>query len=106
MSSGSWLGTIWTRIRGGVIQDVPPSLEACESCREVDCERERWLTCAKRLAGEAERLAEQGFAVGTTANSGEIPSVSSQEIPAAAVASDDRDQREQAADSPKSVSSN
>jgi hypothetical protein len=103
MSAGSWLSTILTRVRRGVIQDVPPNLEACESCREVDCARERWLACAKRLAGEAEQLAEQGFVVSSAAKSGEMPGVSSPEIPAVALGDD---QREQSADSPKSVSSN
>ena len=52
--SSTWMSRLWSRIKGGVIQDVPPSLEACESCREADCSQERWLSCARRLATEAE----------------------------------------------------
>ena len=89
MSSSSWLSTIWTRLRREVIQDVPPSLEACESCREVDCARERWLSCARRLAGEAERLAEEGVSVCATARSGEMFGVSSPALAAATAVSDD-----------------
>jgi hypothetical protein len=73
-----------TRVRRSVIQDVPPNLEACESCREADCAREHWLACAKRLAGEAERLAEHGIVLSATAKSGEMPDASSPELPEAA----------------------
>ena len=54
MRSNSWFGRLWTRVKAGVIQDVPPSLEECESCREVNCTQARWRTCARRLAAEAE----------------------------------------------------
>jgi hypothetical protein len=103
MSAGSWLSTILARVRRSVIQDVPANLEACESCREADCARERWLACAKRLAGEAERLAEHGIVLSATAESGEMPGVSSPAIPAAA---EGGEQREQDAHSVKSGSSN
>ena len=101
MSANLRLSAIWTRLRQEVIQDVPPSLEACESCRETDCVTERWMTCAKRLAGEAERMDELGLAVGATASRGEMPGGSSHEIPAAAAG----DERRAAADSPRSASS-
>ena len=42
MRSNSWFGKFWTRLRTEVVQDVPPSLEECESCREVSCTQERW----------------------------------------------------------------
>jgi hypothetical protein len=54
MRSASWIGRFWTRLRAEFIQDVPPSLEECETCREVECTQERWLSCARRLAAEAE----------------------------------------------------
>lgn len=56
MQPGTWFGKLWTRIRREVVADVPPSLEECESCREPDCTQARWLTCARRLAAEAEAL--------------------------------------------------
>jgi hypothetical protein len=56
----TWFGKLWKRVKAGVVTDVPPSLDACESCREVDCPQERWLTCPTRLAVEAERLKEEG----------------------------------------------
>jgi hypothetical protein len=50
------LGKLWGRIKAGIVADVPPSLDACETCREVDCTEERWLTCPNRLEREAELL--------------------------------------------------
>ncbi len=58
MRSRSWFGRFWTRLRAGLVQDVPPSLEECETCREVDCTQERWLQCEKRLAAEEASLAD------------------------------------------------
>lgn len=52
----SWLGRAWTGLRESVIQDVPASLEQCESCRVIDCSQVHWQSCARRLATEAERL--------------------------------------------------
>lgn len=54
MRSGTWFGRLWSRLGASVVQDVPPGLEECESCREVNCTQERWLTCARRLAAMAE----------------------------------------------------
>jgi hypothetical protein len=50
------LGKLLGRIKAGIVADVPPSLDACESCREVDCTEERWRTCPNRLQREAELL--------------------------------------------------
>lgn len=55
-----WLGKLWTRLWSGVIEDVPASLEQCESCRELDCTQERWERCEKRIATEAASLAMSG----------------------------------------------
>jgi hypothetical protein len=79
MLLGSWLGTFWARVRNSVIDDVPPSLEQCESCRALDCSQERWETCAQRLATEAERFYEGGLVLEATAISTEMPWVSSPE---------------------------
>jgi hypothetical protein len=50
------LGKLWGRLKAGIVADVPPSLDACETCREVDCTEERWRTCRNRLEREAELL--------------------------------------------------
>ena len=56
----TWIGKLWNRLKGGIVADVPPNLDACESCRDLDCTQERWATCANRLAVEAKRLKESG----------------------------------------------
>jgi hypothetical protein len=53
MPSESWFRKLWSRLWSGVVQDVPPSLEACEACRRTDCTDRRWHVCAERLATEA-----------------------------------------------------
>ena len=53
--SDSWFRRFWARLRAAVIRDVPTNLDECEACREVSCTQERWLSCARRLAAEAER---------------------------------------------------
>jgi hypothetical protein len=70
MRSDNWLGRIWSRFHTSVVQDVPPSLEACESCREVDCSQERWEACEHRLAAEA---AHPASAHSNPAKTGERP---------------------------------
>ena len=82
MRTDSWFGRFWTRIRAGVVQDVPPSLEECESCREVDCTQEHWLTCARRLAAEAERRLPQDFVMpSTTGRTDEMPGIFTSDSP-------------------------
>lgn len=56
MRSESWFRRFWARLWSGMVQDVPPSLEECETCRDVDCTEERWHYCARRLAAEAANL--------------------------------------------------
>jgi len=76
MRSNSWLGRFWTRLRAEVVQDVPPSLEECESCREVSCTQERWRTCARRLATEAEQLyARDAVIPSVTGRTAEMPGI-------------------------------
>jgi hypothetical protein len=53
MPLGTVLGKMWSRLRAALVQDVPPSMEACESCRELECTQAMWRTCAQRLATEA-----------------------------------------------------
>ncbi len=74
MRQEGWFGRLWTRIKTGVVQDVPPGLEECETCREVDCTQERWLRCERRLAAEDASLAAAGTSTGRT---DELPGISS-----------------------------
>ena len=50
MPSRSKLRGFWKRVADGVVQDVPPSLDGCETCRELECTQERWESCELRLA--------------------------------------------------------
>ena len=76
MRTDSWFGKFWTRIRAGVVQDVPPNLEECESCREVNCTQERWLSCSRRLAAMAETSAAQEYAMPSiTGRTDEMPGI-------------------------------
>jgi len=80
MRSDTWLGKFWTRLRMGVVQDVPPSLDECQSCHEIECSQERWLACENRLATETARLSEGP----SSGRSEELPGVSTtHESPAA-----------------------
>ena len=89
MGLGSMLGRMWSRLRTGLVQDVPPSIEACESCRELDCTQERWQSCAQRLATEAVLLHGADALAPTVTKSAELPEVGS---PADAVDDDDLDE--------------
>jgi hypothetical protein len=85
MRPNTWFGRFWTRVIAGVVQDVPPSLEKCESCREVDCTQERWLTCARRLAAEGERGGAGDSATPlVTGRTDEMPGIFAAEDPQAA----------------------
>ena len=76
MRSNSWYGKLWARLSAEVVQDVPPSLEECESCREVRCTQERWLTCARRLATEAEQIyARDAIVPSVTGRPAEMPGI-------------------------------
>ena len=57
----SWLSSQWVRIQGSIVSDVPLSLDECEDCRKLDCSQVKWLSCPRRLAGEAERLSDRGL---------------------------------------------
>lgn len=76
MRSNSWFGRFWTRLKSEVIQDVPPSLDECESCREANCTQERWLTCARRLATEEDqRYAREDYVPSVTGRTDEMPGI-------------------------------
>jgi len=76
MHADSWFRRLWTRLKAGVIRDVPASLEECEACREVNCTQERWLTCARRLAAEAEREGSANDAMpSVTGRTDEMPGI-------------------------------
>jgi hypothetical protein len=67
------LGKMWSRLRAGLVRDVPPSIEACESCRELDCTQEMWQSCAQRLATEAVLLHGAEALAPHVAKSAELP---------------------------------
>jgi hypothetical protein len=76
MRPNSWFGRVWTRLKSGVIQDVPPSLEECELCREANCTQERWLTCARRLATTAEQTyTREDYVPSVTGRTDEMPGI-------------------------------
>lgn len=74
MRTDSWFGKFWTRLKAEVVQDVPASLEECEACREGTCTQERWSTCARRLAAEAEQSGTgNDFVPSVSGRSDEMP---------------------------------
>ena len=59
------LRSLVSKVTGGIVQDCPPELGACEVCGEQDCTSQMWLNCRHRLAaaqfmrsGDREALAE------------------------------------------------
>lgn len=38
------------RTGGGIIQDIPPELDVCESCRKPICYQDEWIVCENRIA--------------------------------------------------------
>ena len=81
MHFDTWFGKLWTRFRAGVVQDVPPGLEECEACRELECTQERWLNCEKRLETEAAQLCD---AKATLMRTDELPRIFMAQEPQAA----------------------
>lgn len=37
------------RISRAIVDDVPPDLDACETCREIECTQSHWEGCEQRL---------------------------------------------------------
>jgi hypothetical protein len=79
MRSRSKFGKLWKRLADGVVQDVPPSLEECETCRELECTQERWESCERRLAAEAAALAEASVDQPAGPTAGKAPAASVQQ---------------------------
>lgn len=48
-------------VRLGVIQDVPPEYQACESCRVLECNTARAETCPDRIRAEREEQSRRGI---------------------------------------------
>jgi hypothetical protein len=48
-------------IKAGLIQDVPPEYQACESCREPECNTARSETCKQRLQAEGQERDRRGI---------------------------------------------
>jgi hypothetical protein len=90
MRSDNWLGKFWTRLRAGVVQDVPASLEECETCREVDCTEERWAKCERRIAAEAASLAASGAGL-PPGRTGDLPGMFGEQAPQAAAQESEQD---------------
>ena len=44
------LHALASKAKGGIVQDCPPELYACEVCGKLDCTTEVWLNCPQRLA--------------------------------------------------------
>jgi hypothetical protein len=53
-------------IRSGIVTDVPPEYQACESCREPNCNSERAAHCLDRLNGEAQERSRRFPATGVS----------------------------------------
>jgi hypothetical protein len=102
MRLDSWLGRFWKSFQAGVVQDVPASLEECETCRVINCTQGQWEFCARRLAAEAERLLGPDSLVASSGRTEEMPRVSSQEMPKVEQAEDDL---EKTGNDPRSMSS-
>jgi hypothetical protein len=47
-----------SRLGRAVVTDVPPELDACENCRELDCTQAQWERCERRRARALIRFAE------------------------------------------------
>lgn len=41
---------LMSRLKGSVIQQIPPELEACEVCSRLDCSSGEFTSCETRLA--------------------------------------------------------
>ena len=53
LSPWSWVRGLFVRARSEIVDDVPAALEACEICRELSCDQERWNSCERRLHASA-----------------------------------------------------
>jgi hypothetical protein len=41
--------SLFQRIKGQIIREVPPELYACEICRKSECSQDEWLACENRI---------------------------------------------------------
>jgi hypothetical protein len=106
MHSDSWFGKFWTRLKAEVIQDVPASLEACEACRDVTCTQERWSTCARRLAAEAEQSrAGEDYVTSIAGRSDEMPGLGATDVADGAQTQSTETGTGESSDRPKPISS-
>lgn len=71
MATSSRITQFLAAIRGGFVSDVPPQYQACESCREPNCNSERAEHCLDRLCGEQQERSRRFNDV--PGRSGELP---------------------------------
>ena len=45
----SFFQRMFQRLSRLIIEDVPPEIDACETCRETECTEERFETCENRI---------------------------------------------------------
>jgi len=64
MAASSRISQFLSAIRGGFVSDVPPEYQACESCREPNCNTERAAHCLDRLCGEQQERSRRFDGVG------------------------------------------
>jgi hypothetical protein len=56
MSTTGRISGFLRAIRLGIVTDVPPEYQACESCRKTDCNTEQAKDCQDRLLGEKQEV--------------------------------------------------
>jgi hypothetical protein len=78
MATGSRISQFLAAIRGGFVSDVPPEYQACESCREPNCNSERSEHCLDRLCGEEQERSRRFPATG---RSGAVPIEAAEKSP-------------------------
>lgn len=59
-------------LRDGLITDVPPEFQACESCRIESCDNERAANCEERRVAEAQELARRQSDINGLADSKKV----------------------------------
>ncbi len=48
-SPSSFFQRVFQFFKSAIVEDVPPELDACETCRELNCPQHRFEHCERRL---------------------------------------------------------